>query len=79
MGWYGYFMIIGIIVVGGGWIAYLIWDRKMAREEAQQPKQRSERLKKTQSEVSNWAKKMAEFKSPAPPKKHHDDEKPQNG
>jgi len=76
---YGIFMIVSGIVVGGGWIAYLIWDRKMARAEAQQPKQRSERLKKTQSEVSDWAKKMAEFKSPAPPQKHFDDEKPQNG
>ncbi len=79
MSWYGYFMLIGLIVVGGGWIAYLIWDRKMAKEEAQQPKQRSERLQKTQSEISDWAKKMAEFKSPVPPKKHVDDEKPQNG
>ena len=46
----------------------------MAKEEAQQPKQRSEHLKKTQSEVSDWAKKMAEFKGPVPPKKHDDGE-----
>ena len=79
MSWYGIFMIVGMIVVGGGWIAYLIWDRKMQKEEAKQPRQYSEQRKKTQSEVSDWAKKMAEFKSPAPPKKHFDDEKPQNG
>lgn len=79
MSWYAIFMIVGGILVGGGWIVYLIWDRKMQQEEARQPKQYSQRRIKTQSEVSDWAKKMAEFKSPVPPKKHVDDEKTQNG
>jgi hypothetical protein len=79
MGWYGIVMIIGLILVGGGWIAYFIWDYRMRQEEARQPKPRSEQLKKTQSEVSDWAKKMAEFKSPAPPKKRFEDEKTENG
>lgn len=79
MSWYAIFMIVGVIVVGGGWIAYLIWDYKMRQEEAKQPKQRSERLKKTQGEISDWAKKMAEFKSPVPPKKHAEDEQTDNG
>ncbi|MEN6427367.1 MAG: hypothetical protein ABFE13_18590 [Phycisphaerales bacterium] len=75
MGWYGWFMIVGIVVVGGGWIAYWIWDRKMQKEEAKEPPRKSERLEKTKSEVSDWAKKMAEFKSPVPPKKFNDQDK----
>lgn len=79
MGWYGIFMIMGVIVVGGGWIAYWLYNRKLDREEAQRPKVRSARLEKTKSEVSDWAKKMAEFKSPAPPKKHVDQDRSPNG
>jgi hypothetical protein len=78
MGWYGIFMIIGLILVGGGWIVYFIWDYRMRQEEAKQPKPRSEQLKKTQSEISDWAKKMAEFKSPAP-RKRFEDKKTENG
>jgi len=78
MGWYGYFMIVGGIIVGGGWIAYLIWDRKMQEQEEKEPPKKSEHLQKTQSEVSDWAKKMAAFKSPAPPKKPADHDKPPN-
>jgi len=66
MSTYAIFMIVGVIVVAGGWIAYFLWDRKQRKEEAQQPKPQSEKLLKTKSEVSDWAKKMAEFKSPAP-------------
>lgn len=72
MSLYTIFMIIGVIVVVGGWAAYFIWDYRMRKEEAKQPKQRSERLKKTQSEVSDWAKKMAEFKSPAQQRKERE-------
>ena len=66
MSTYKLFMIIGVIVVVVGWAVYFLWDYKMRKEEAKQPKQRSERLQKTQSEISDWAKKMAQFKSPAP-------------
>jgi hypothetical protein len=78
MSWYGIFMIVGVIVVAGGWIAYFLWDRKLRKEEEQQPKRRGTRLVKAQSEVADWAKKMAEFKSPAP-KKPSDNETPENG
>ena len=61
---YKIFMIVGVIVVGGGWIAYAIWDYMQRKEEAKQPPKRSARLEKTQSEISDWAKKMAEFKKP---------------
>jgi predicted negative regulator of RcsB-dependent stress response len=66
MSTYAIFMIVGVILVGGGWIAYFVWDYKQRKEEAQQPKPRAEKLQKTKSEVSEWARKMAEFKSPAP-------------
>jgi len=74
MSMYKIFMIIGVIVVVGGWAVYLLWDYKMRKEEAKQPKPQSERLKKTKSEVSDWAKKMAEFKSPAAQKRIKDKE-----
>lgn len=38
MGWYGVFMLVGGIAVGGGWLAYWLYNRKLDREEAQQPK-----------------------------------------
>lgn len=64
MSLYKIFMIVGVVVVAGGWIVYAIWDYRLRQEEKKQPKQRSARLKKTQGEVSDWAKKMAEFKKP---------------
>jgi hypothetical protein len=76
---YKIFMIVGVTVVAIGWIAYAIWDYKMRQEEKKNPPKRSERLEKTQSEVSDWAKKMAAFKSPAPPKKFRKDDSPANG
>ncbi len=75
---YKIFMIIGVIVVVVGWAAYFLWDYKMRKEEAQQPKQHGERLVKTHSEVADWAKKMAEFKSPAP-KRPSDNGTAENG
>jgi hypothetical protein len=57
-------MIVGVIVVAGGWIAYAIWDHKMQQEEQKQPPKRSERLEKTHGELSDWAKQMAQFKKP---------------
>ena len=70
---YKIFMIVGLIVVGVGWAAYFLWDYKMRKEEAKRPKQRSERLVKTHNEISDWAKKMAEFQSPAPKKRTESD------
>jgi hypothetical protein len=64
MSTYAIFMIVGVLVVGAGWIAYYLWNRKMDKEEASQPKPQTAQMKKTKSEVSDWAKKMAEFKGP---------------
>ena len=63
--WYKVFMLIAIPALAIGWIAYWLWTRKIEEEEKQQPKQVSQRLKETRSEVSDWAKKMATFESPA--------------
>jgi hypothetical protein len=65
-------MIVGVIVVAVGWAIYFIWDYKMRQLEKSQPKPRSERFKKSQSELSDWAKKMAAFKKPT--YKRSDDE-----
>jgi hypothetical protein len=62
--WFRIFMIVGVIVVAGGWVVYGIYDYKMRQEEKKQPKPRSEKLQKTQTEVSDWAKQMAAFKKP---------------
>ncbi len=66
MSWYGIFMIVGLVLVVGGWAVYFLWDYKQRKEEEKQPKQHGERLVKSRGEVADWAKKMAEFKSPAP-------------
>lgn len=58
---YKIFMMVAIPVLIIGWAAYAIWMHKVNKEE--QPKE-SQRLTKTKSEVSDWAKKMADFKKP---------------
>ena len=75
MSLYKIFMIIGVIAVAGGWIAYAIWDYRLRQEEKKQPKKRSARLRKTQSEVSDWAKQMAEFKKPRAERQARGDQK----
>jgi len=61
---YKIFMLIAIPALVIAWIAYILWERKMRIEEKKRPKQVSERLKKTRSELTDWAKKMAQFKPP---------------
>jgi hypothetical protein len=61
---YKIFMIVGIVVLGIGWIAYGIWIHKVRQEEKNQPKPVSQRLQKTRSEVLGWAQKMKNFESP---------------
>jgi hypothetical protein len=75
---YKIIMIIGVVVVAGGWIAYAIWDYKLRQEEKKQPPQRSARLRKTHSEVSDWAQKMATYQKPkAKRQARGDQEKPE--
>jgi hypothetical protein len=61
---YKIFMLIAIPLLAIGWVAYWLWDKKMTEIEKSRPKQVSQRLQKTRSEVSDWAKKMAEFQKP---------------
>jgi uncharacterized membrane protein YciS (DUF1049 family) len=75
------FKIIMIIALAGlamAWIIYAIYDYKLRQEEKKQPKQSSERLKKTRSEVADWAKKLAEYKPPVPKKRTEQDESEQD-
>jgi hypothetical protein len=74
---YTKFMIGAVVVLAIGWAAYLLWDRRMKKIEASQPKKRSERLQKTSSEVSDWAKKMASFQKPTYKKPDQGDSSPQ--
>ena len=60
---YKIFMLIAIPILLIGWVAYWLWTRKLDEEEKRQPKE-SQRLTKTKSEISDWAKKMADFKKP---------------
>ena len=71
---YKIFKIIGLIVVAGGWVAYAIWDYKMRQEEKKQPPKKSERLQKTQGEIADWAKQMAQFKKPVQKRQAEGDE-----
>ena len=62
---YKIFMLIAVPALIIGWFAYWLWQRKIKEEEKNKPKQESQRLTQTKSEVSDWAKKMASFESPA--------------
>lgn len=64
MSLYKIFMLIAVPALIIGWVAYTLWIRKVIEEEKKQPKQESKRLKKTKSEISDWAQKMADFKKP---------------
>lgn len=57
-------MIIAIVALAIVWAIYGIYEYKMRQEEKKHPKQPSERLRKTRSEIADWAKKMAEFEPP---------------
>ena len=71
---YKIFMLIAVPALIIGWIVYAIWMRKVCEEERQQPKQESQRLKKTKSEITDWAQKMAQFKKPEPKKPSDQDD-----
>ena len=75
--YYRIFMIVGLVLVAVGWIIYGIWNYKMQQQEKSQPKPQSERLKKTQTEISDWAKQMAAFKKPTYKRPDQDDSTPQ--
>jgi len=61
-------MIIAVVGLAVAWAIYGYYEYKARQEEKKQPRQVSERLQKTRSEVVDWAKKLAEFKPPLPKK-----------
>ena len=61
---YKIFMLIALPALAIGWIVYAMWIRKVREEEKKLPKPESQRLTKTKSEVSDWAKKMAAHQPP---------------
>jgi len=62
--YYKIFMLIALPLLAIGWIAYAIWMQKVREEEKKAGKPISGRLKKTKSEVADWAEKMAKFEPP---------------
>ncbi len=62
---YKIFMLIALPIIAVAWLAYALWERKMRIEEKKQPRQVSQRLQKSRSEMTDWAQKMAQFKKPA--------------
>jgi len=63
--WYKIFMLIMVPALAIAWLAYYLYMRKVCQEEKKMPKPH---LQKTRSEVADWAKKMAEYQPPKPPK-----------
>ncbi len=61
---YKIFMLIAVPALIIAWVAYALWERKMRAEEEKQPKQVSQRLKQTRSEVADYAQKLKNFKKP---------------
>ena len=62
---YKVFMLISIPALIIGWIIYWKWTKKLEEEAKNRPKPVSKRLKQTRNEISDWAKQMANFESPA--------------
>ena len=71
---YKIFMLIALPALAIGWIAYVMWERKMLEEEKKQPKPESKRLTKTKSEISDWAQQMAAYEPPKIKRKYEDEE-----
>ena len=66
-------MLIAIPALAIGWVAYAIWILRVIKEEKSQPKQESQRLTQTKSEIADWAQKMAKFQPPKHKKPSSDD------
>lgn len=59
------------IIIGAGvllvvcWIAYGIWEYRERKLEKQRPKVRSQQYQQAKNSMADYARKLAEFKSPA--------------
>jgi len=67
-------MLIAIPALIIGWVAYAYWMRKVLEEEKKQPKQISQRLQQTKSEVTDYAQKLKDFKKPTRKQPDQDDQ-----
>ena len=76
---YVIFMLVMVPILAGGWLAYWLYMRKVEKEEKSKPKQVSKRLTKTRTELSDWAKKMAEYQPPKIEKKYGQNDPHQRG
>ena len=61
---YKLFMLITVPVLAVAWLGYWLWNRRLTKLEKSQPRQKSERLQKTNSELDDWAQKIKESESP---------------
>ena len=57
-------MIIAIIILALGWIAYGIWTLKIRAEEKNKSKSTSKHLQQARDSVSDYAEKLKDFKKP---------------
>lgn len=58
---YKWFMIIGLAVLGLGWLAYGIYNYIENQREKKLPKGRSQKYEQAQQSMTEYAKKMAKF------------------
>jgi hypothetical protein len=57
-------MIVAVVLLALGWIAYGIYEYRERKLEKERPKERSERYKQATNSMADYAKKLAEFKKP---------------
>ncbi len=55
-------VIVGVIIVAAGWIAYGIWRYKTYLREKDEPERKTEHLEKVKKSFEEYTKKMAEYK-----------------
>lgn len=58
-------IILAVVILALCWVAYGIWAYRERTLEKQRPKVRSQRYVKAKNSMADYAKKLAEFKSPA--------------
>ena len=61
---YKIFLLIAIPGLAIAWTAYALWIRKVRKEEEKRPRVQSKRLRKTKSEMADWAEKMGKYERP---------------
>jgi len=58
-------IILAVVILALCWVAYGIWAYRERKLEKQRPKVRSKQYLQTKNSMADYAKKLAEFKSPA--------------